>query len=170
MASTATKSAEELAQAYNQAISSSFAVADAGFAQSTATVKIATDAVQTERVEYGKVVEQALGHVRSRGENITAVMQSFAAIPMNGAPAYTPEVKESVNKLIEGEMAFYQAWTKSWMDYLSGIEQRRGAAAKAMVESNAKVVECSQEAVRSAVKYGEAFVEWSQESANGMKS
>lgn len=170
MAGTATKSAEELVQAYNQAISSSFAVADAGIAQSTATAKMAADAVQKERDEYGKVVEQALGHVRARGENMAAVVQGFAAIPMNAAPAFTPEVKESVNRLIEGEMAFYQAWTQGWMDYLAGFEERRTAADKAMVESNAKVVESSQEAVRSAVQYGGAFVDWCQESANGMKS
>lgn len=169
MAGTATKSAEELVQAYNQAISSSFAVADAGIAQSTATVKMAADAVQAERNEYGKVVEQALGHVRARGENMAAVVQGFAAIPMNGAPAFTPEVKESVNKLIESEMAFYQAWTRSWMDYLAGFEERRAAAAKSMMESNETMVESSQEAVRSAVQYGGAFVEWCQESVQGMK-
>ena len=170
MADTATKSAEELAQAYNRAIASGFAVADAGIAQTTASVKLVTDAIQTERDEYGKVAEQALGHVRSRGENVAGVMQSVASIPASGVPSFTPEVKESVNKLIEGEMAFYQAWTKSWMDYLAGIEERRVAAAKSMLEGNAKVVECGQEAVRSAVKYGEAFVDWSQETAKGMKS
>ncbi len=170
MAGTATKSAEELVQAYNQAISNGFAAADAGIAQTTTSVKVATDAIQTERDEYGKVVEQAVGHVRTRGENIAGVMQSFATVPMNGAPAFTPETKESVNKLIEGELAFYQAWTKSWMDYLAGIEERRIAAAKAMLDGNAQVMERSQEAVRSAVKYGEAFVEWSQETAKGKKS
>jgi len=170
MADKATKSAEELAQAYNKAIASGFAVADAGIAQTTAAVKMFTDAVQTERDEYGKAVEQAVTHARARGENLVSMMQSMTAIPKSGAPAFTSEAKESVNKLIESEMAFYQAWTKSWIDYLSGAEARRSAAAQAMLESNSKVIECSQEAMKSAAKYGEALMDWSMESANGMKS
>ena len=67
-------------------------------------------------------------------------------------------------------MAFYQAWTKGWMDYLSGAEARRSAAAQVMLESNAKVVESGQEAMKSAAKYGEALLDWSMESAKGMKS
>ena len=94
----------------------------------------------------------------------------MTAIPKSGAPAFTSEAKESVNKLIESEMAFYQAWTKSWIDYLSGAEARRSAAAQAMLESNSKVIECSQEAMKSAAKYGEALMDWSMESAKGMKS
>jgi len=170
MADKATRSAEELAQAYNRAIASGFAVADAGIAQTTAAVKMFTDAVQTERDEYGKAVEQAVTHARTRGENLASMMQSMTAIPKSGAPAFTSEAKESVSKLIEGEMAFYQAWTKGWMDYLSGAEARRGAAAQAMLESNAKVVESDQEAMKSAAKYGETLMDWSMESAQGMMS
>ena len=170
MADKATKSAEELAQAYNKAIASGFAVADAGIAQTTAAVKMFTDAVQTERDEYGKAIEQAVTHARARSESLASVMQSMTAIPKSGAPAFTPEAKESVNKLVESEMAFYQAWTKGWMDYLSGAEARRSAAAQAMLESNAKLVESGQEAMKSAAKYGEALMDWSMESAKGMKS
>lgn len=170
MADKATKSAEELAQAYNKAIASGFAVADAGIAQTTATVKVFTDTVQTERDEYGKAVEQAAAHARARGENLASVMQSMAAAPKSVASAFTPEAREAVNKLIEGETAFYQAWTKGWMDYLSGAEARRSAAAQVMLESNAKVVESGQEAMKSAAKYGEALLDWSMESAKGMKS
>ena len=69
MADKATRSAEELAQAYKKAIASGFAVADAGIAQTTAAVKMFTDAAQTERDEYGKAVEQAVTHSpRSRRE------------------------------------------------------------------------------------------------------
>ena len=170
MADKATKSAEELAQAYNKAIASGFAVADAGIAQTTAAVKMFTDTVQTERDEYGKAVEQAAAHACARGENLASVMQSMTAAPKSGATPFGPEAKEAVNKLIEGEMAFYQAWTKGWMDYLSGAEARRSAAAQVMQESNAKVVESGQEAMKSAAKYGEALLDWSMESAKGMKS
>ena len=170
MSDKATRSAEELAQAYNKAIASGFAVADAGIAQATAAVKMFTDAAQTERDEYGKAVEQAATHARARGENLAGVMQSMTATAKSGAPAFTSEAKESVSKLIEGEMAFYQAWTKGWIDYLSGVEARRSAAAQAMLDSNAKVVESGQEAMKSAAKYGEALMDWSMESAKGMKS
>jgi predicted Ser/Thr protein kinase len=90
-------------------------------------------------------------------------------MPTSGTPPFTAEAKESVNKLIEGEMAFYQAWTKSWMDYLSGVEVRRNAAAKAVLESNAKMIQSGQEVIESAVKYGESFIDWSMETAKGMK-
>ena len=157
--------AEELMQAYSQAVSSSFAAADAGMAQTTTTVKLITDAIQAERNEYGKIVEQAAGHARTRGETFVGVVQTMAA-----TPPFTPGAKDSVSKLIESEMAFYQAWTKSWMDYLAGVEARRSAAAKAMLESNAKAVDSGQEAMKSAVKYGEAFMGWSMEAAKGVKS
>ena len=42
-------------------------------------------------------------------------------MPVSGAPSFTPEAKESVSKLIEDETAFYQAFTKSWIDYLAGM-------------------------------------------------
>ena len=90
MADKATKSAEELAQAYNKAIASGFAVADAGIAQTTAAVKMFTDTVQTERDEYGKAVEQAAAHACARGENLASVMQSMTAAPKSGATPFTP--------------------------------------------------------------------------------
>ena len=170
MADTATKSAEELVQAYNKAISSSFAAADAGIAQTTSAVKMVTETIQAERDEYGKTVEKSIGHVRARSENMAGVMQSMAAMPTSGTPPFTAEAKESMNKLIEGEMAFYQPLTKSWMDYLSGVEVRRNAAAKAVLESNAKMIQSGQEVIESAVKYGESFIDWSMETAKGMKS
>ena len=170
MADKETKSADELAQAYKKAIASGFAVADASIAQSSAAVKMFSDAMQTERNEYGKAVEQVVGHARTRGENLASVMQGMTTAPSSGATPFGPDAKESVGKLIEGEMAFYQAWTKGWMDYLSGAEARRSAAAQAMLESNAKVVASGQEAMKSAAKYGEALVDWSMESAKGMKS
>ncbi len=170
MADKASKSPEELMQAYNKAVASGFAVADAGIAQTTAAVKMLTDAAQTERDEYGKAVEQVVSHARARGENLASVMQSVTAIPKPGATPFGPEAKESVSKLIEGEMAFYQAWTKGWMDYFSGAEARRNAAAQAVLESNAKMAERGQEAVKSAAEYGEALMDWSMENAKGMKS
>ena len=165
MAGTTTNSAEELMQAYSQAVSSGFGAADAGMAQTTTAVKLITDAIQTERNEYGKIAEQAVSHVRSRGENLAGVMQSIAA-----TPPFTPEAKDSISKLIEGEMAFYQSWTKSWTEYLTGVETRRNAAAKAMLESNAKAVASGEEAMKSAVKYGEAFIEWSMGAPKVTKS
>ena len=170
MASTAPNSTDELMQAYNQAISTGFSAADAGITQATAAVKMFTDAAQTERDEYSKVVEQAVGHTRTRGENFAGAMQTIAATPISGAPSFTPEAKDSINKIIESEMAFYQAWTKSWMDYFAGAESRRNAAAKVMLENNSKTIESGQEAVKSAVKYGEAFIDWSMEAPKGMKT
>ena len=170
MAGKATKSSEELMQAYNQAISGSFAAMDTGMAQAADAVKQITDSAQIERDEYGKAVGQAVSHVRSRSENLAGVMQRMATMPASGVPSFTPEAKESVGKLIEGEMAFYQAWTKGWIDYWTGVEARRSTAAQVMLEGNVKLVESSQEAMKSAAKYGEAFMDWSMENANGMKS
>ena len=160
-----TNSAEELMQAYSQAVSSGFAAADAGMAQATNTVRLITGAVQTERDEYGKVMEQAASHARTRGENLAGAIQAMAA-----TPPFTPEAKDSISKLVEGEMAFYQAWTKSWMDYLTGVEARRNAASKSLLESNAKAVATGQEAMKSAVKYGEALMDWSLEAVSATKS
>ena len=170
MVGTATKSAGELVQAYNQAISSSFAAVNTGVTQTTATMKLFTDMGQAEREQYSKAVEQAAGHARARSENLAAVAQSMAQMPVSGEPPFTPEVRESVSKLIEGEIAFYQAWTKSWMDYLTAAEARRSAANQSMLEGHVKMVESGQEVAKSAAKYGEAFMEWSLETAKGMKS
>ncbi len=160
MAGTTTNSAEELMQAYGHAVSSGFAAADAGMAQATNAVRLITGAIQTERDEYGKVMEQAASHARTRGDNLAGAMKAMAT-----TPPFTSEAKSSVSKIVEGEMAFHQAWTKSWMDYLAGVEARRNAAAKAMLESNAKALASSQEAMQSAVKYGEAFIDWSMGAA-----
>ena len=170
MADKAPSSAEALTQAYNQAIASGFAVADAGMAQTTANVKVIADAIQAERDEYGKAVESAAIHIRTRGENVARVMQGMAAAPGADMADYTAKAKESVGKLIEGEMAFYQAWAKGWTDYLAAAEERRKAAAQAMLAGNARVIDAGQEAVNSAAKYGEALVDWSLDNAEGMKS
>lgn len=170
MADKAPNSAEALTQAYNQAIASGFAIADAGMAQTTANVKAMADAVQAERDEYGKAVENAAGHIRTRGENVASVMQGMSAAPGTDMAAYTAKARESVSKLIEGEMAFYQAWTAGWTDYVAAAEERRKAAAQAMQEGNARMIEAGQVAMQSAAKYGEAFIDWSLDNAKGTKS
>ena len=143
-------------------------------AQGADTAKLFADAIQAERDEYGKAVGQAASHVRARGENLAGVMQGMASTPVAGFPSFNsfvnPEVKESVSKLVEGELAFYQAMTQTWMDYAAGMESRRNATAQAMLESNAKLLQTGQEAAKSAAKYGEALMQWSLENANGMKS
>ena len=97
-------------------------------------------------------------------------MRSFTATPANGEPSFSPEAKESIDKLIQGEMDFYQSFTKSWTDYLTGLEERRSAAAKAMLEGNAKMIESGQEVAKSAAKYGEALMQWSLDNAKATKS
>ena len=175
MADKANNGVEDLVQAYNEAVSSGVAAIDAGMAQTTAAAKVITDAMQSERTEYGKVWEQAADHARKRGESITALFPKVfegttAAEGKPGFPMFSAEAKESVNKIIEGEMAFYQAWTKTWMDYLAGMDSRRSAATQTLLEGNAKTLTSSQDAVKSAVKYGEAIIDWSLESVNASKS
>ena len=175
MTEKANNGVEELVQAYNQAVSSGVAALDAGMAQSSAAAKVITDAMQAERTEYGKVWEQAAGHARKRGESITAlfpkVFEGPAAAPGKaGMPTFSAEAKDSVNKIIENEMAFYQAWTKTWMDYFAGMDTRRSAATQALLEGNAKTITSTQDAMKSAVKYGEAIVDWSLDSLNATKS
>ena len=170
MADSKANSLDGLMQAYNQAISGGFAAANEGIAQTGAAVKLVNDAIQTERNEYGKAMEQAATHARNRSENFVGVMQGMASVPPSPTPSFSPEMKESVNKLIEGEMAFYQALTKGWMDYLAGVESRRNAATRAMLETNARVAESGQAAVKNAAKYGEAFIDWSMEAAKVTKS
>ena len=169
MADKASNSAEELTQAYNQAISSGFAVGNAAIDQATSNAKAITNAVQAERDEYGKAFEKAAGQVRARGESIVGVMQGMAAIPVPTTSTFPDEAKKAFGQLIETEMAFYQAWTKGWTDYFAGVEERRSAAAKAALESNVKVIEAGQEAVKSAVKFGESYVDWTLETAKGKK-
>jgi hypothetical protein len=178
MADKATTGVEGLVQAYNQTISNSIAAVDAGMEQASATVKLMSDAVQKERTEYGKVWDQAGSHARKRNENITSifptVFQGMAASPAAGMPGFipgfSPEAKESMNKIIESEMAFYEVWTKSWMEYLAQMEARRSAASQALLESNSKAIASSHEAMKSAVKYGEAIIDWSLEAAKAPKS
>ena len=170
MADTATNPAQQLTEAYNKVISSSFAAADASIAQAAGTARLLTDVAQVERDEYGKAMKQAADHARTRGENIAAAIQGMAAAPAPTAPSIAPEAKDAFYKLVEGEMAFYQAWTRSWMDYFAGAESRRNAAVKSMVESNAGAMESGQEIVKSAVKCGEAFIDWSMEAAKTAKS
>ena len=50
-----------------------------------------------------------------------------------------------------------------------GLQQNK-ALVNGMIETNAKLAEAGQEVVKSAIKCGEAYVEWSMEAAKGMKS
>ena len=169
MADKATNGTDDLVQAYNRAVESAIGAFDTGVAQATTAVKVLSDATETERAEFGKVLEQGVAQTRKRGENLAAVLpvmfQGFAVKP-GAAPEIGPEVKESVGKLIADETAFYDSMAQSWVQYISGLEQRRGAAAKAMLESNAKVIESGQKAAKGAVEYGEALFGWSVETAN----
>ena len=167
MADNGTNKVEELVQAYNQAVSSGIAAMDAGMAQTTAAVKLMTNALQTERTEYGKVWEAATSQARRRNEDLIAMFPNILQ-GMTAAPG--AEAKESVNNFVESDIAFSQAWMKGWMVYLSGLEIRSSAATQALLEGNAKTVTSGHEAVKSAVKYGEAIIDWSLESAKGTKS
>ena len=48
--------------------------------------------------------------------------------------------------------------------------QQNNALVNGMLETNAKLAEAGQEVVKSAIKYGEACMEWSMEASKGMKS
>ncbi len=48
--------------------------------------------------------------------------------------------------------------------------QQNNALVNGMLEANVKLAEASQEMMKSAIKCGEAYVEWSMEAAKGMKS
>ena len=174
MAEKATNGTDDMVQAYNRAVESAVGAFDTGVAQTTATVKLLADAAEAERREYGKVLEQGAIQARKRGENLAAVLpvmfQGFAVKPGAAAPEIGPEVKESIGKLMEGETAFYQSLSQAWMQYVSGAEQRRSAAAKALMESNARVIESGQKAAKGAVEYGEAVFNWSVEAANAQNA
>ena len=170
MADKATNGTEDLVQAYNKAIECAVGAMDAGVAQATSAVKLMNEAAETERKEFGKVLEQGGIQARKRSENIAVVLpgmfQGFAVKPGAATPEIGPEVKESIGKLIESETAFYESMAQAWVQYITGFEQRRGAATKALMESNVKALESSQRAARGAVEYGEALFNWSLETAN----
>ena len=174
MADKATNGTEDLVQAYNKAVESTVGAVDTSVAQVTATAKLLTDAAEAERKEFGKVLEQGTGQARKRSENLAAVwpglFQGIAATPGSGATPFGPQVQESISKLVESEMAFYESWTQAWMQYMTGLEQRRSATAKGIMESNARVVESSQRAAKGAVEYGGALFNWSMETVNAKKS
>ena len=174
MADKATNGTDELVQAYNRAVESAVGAFDTGVAQATTTVKLLADTAEEERREFAKVVEQGTIQARKRSENLAAVLpvmfQGFAVKPGAAAPEIGPEVKESIGKLIEGETAFYESLSQSWMQYISGAEQRRSAAANSLMESNARVLESSRKAARGAVEYGEAVFNWSMETANAQNT
>ena len=48
--------------------------------------------------------------------------------------------------------------------------QQNNALVNGMLETNVKLAEAGQEVVKSAIKYGETYMEWSLETANGTKS
>ena len=160
----ASDKSKELMEAYNQAISSTFAAADAGIAQGAAAVKVLSAAAEAERQELGKMAAHTADCARARSENLTSAMQGMMT-PSFPAAA---ETKESISKIIEGEMAFYQSLTKSWIDYLTGFESRRNAVAKSVMEGSASAIESGQAAVNSAARYGEAFLDWSFSATPGM--
>ena len=174
MADKNTPKVEELVEAYKEAVSSGIAAIDAGMAQTTAAVKHATDSMETERTEYGKVWERASSKARKRNENITSMFpkafDGMGAAPGTGIPSVSTGAKESVNSFIESEIAFSQAWMKSWMVYLSGLEIRSGAATQALLEGNAKAIASSQAALKNTVKFGETIIDWSLESAKSTRS
>ena len=173
MADKATNGTEDLVQAYNRAVESTIGAVDTSVAQTATTAKLLTDAAEAERQEFGKVLEQGAGQARKRSENLAAVFpslfQGMAVKPGSSATPFGPEVGESISKLVESEMAFYESWTQAWMLYMTGSEQRRSATAKAIMESNAKVVESSQSAAKGAVEYGGALFNWSVETVNAKK-
>ena len=174
MADKATNGTEDLVQAYNRAVESAVGAFDTGVAQATTTVKLLADAAEAERKEFAKVVEQGTNQARKRGENLATVLpvifQGFAVKPGAAAPEIGPEIKESIGKLIEGEAAFYESLSQAWMQYMFDSEQRRSVAAKALMESNAKVIESSRKAAKGAVEYGEAVFGWSVETANAQNA
>ena len=174
MADKATNGTDDLVQAYNRAVESAVGAFDTGVAQAANTVKLLADTSEAERREFAKVLEQATIQARRRSENLAAVLpvmfQGFALKPGAAAPEIGPEVKESIGKFIEGETAFYETLSHAWMQYMFDSEQRRSAAAKALMEGNARVIESSQKAVRGAVEYGEAVFSWSVETANAQNT
>ena len=50
-----------------------------------------------------------------------------------------------------------------------GLQQNK-ALVNGMIDTNVKLAEAGQEMMKSAIKYGEAYMAWSLETANGMKS
>ena len=170
MADKATNGTEELVQAYNKAVESAVSAMDAGVGQATSAVKLLSDASETERKELGKALEQGTIQARKRSENMAVVLpgmfQGFAVKPGAPAPEFGAEFQESVGKLIASETAFYESMAQAWVQYITGFEQRRGAATKALMESNVKALESGQRAARGAVEYGEALFNWSLETAN----
>ena len=174
MATTENRGTEELIQAYNRAISSGFAAMDAGMVQATAAVKAVTDAVEKERAEYGKVVEKTVSHARSRSENLVnmmpAIFQAMTTIPAAGTPRVSAEDRESFGKFLESETAFYQSWTKDWVEYVAGMEERRSAAVKSLLEGNARAMASGQEVASSVAKCGEALLDWSLSTVTAAKS
>ena len=167
MSGKAAKGSEELLQAYKQSIASGFAVMNAGMTQATAAAKLMTEATQTERDEISKVWGQTADQALKCNENLAAVvpgiLSELSAAPFSGSPVLSPEVKDAVGQVIEGEVAVCQAWAQAWIQYLAGVEQRRSAMTQSLLAGNAGTFESGQDVVKSAVKFGEAFMDWSLE-------
>lgn len=174
MADKATNGTDDLVQAYNRAVESAVSAFDTSIAQATTTVKLLADTAEAERREFAKALELGTIQARKRSENLASVLpvmfQGLAVKPGIAAPEIGPEVKESIGKMIEGETAFYESLSRAWMQYIFDSEQWRGAATKALMESNARVIESSQRAARGAVEYGEAVFSWSVETANAQNT
>ena len=50
-----------------------------------------------------------------------------------------------------------------------GLQQNK-ALVNGMIDTNVKLAEAGQEMVKSAIKYGETYMEWSMEGAKGTQS
>ena len=161
MAVTAQEHAEELVKAYNQVIKQGIAVIETGWEQTTAAAKQFAAASQTEMEEAGKTWESAVNQAQSRNEKLTDMLKDPATFPSSGAASFKPETKELVDQLIEGAKSYSQSWT----GYLAGLEKRQVAFLKGLSETNSKIIESSQDLAKSAAVCSEAFLEWSQETA-----
>lgn len=170
MSEKATSGNDELVQAYNRAVENAVGAFDTGIAQAAGAVRLMSEAAETERDELGKALEQGATLARKRSENLATVLpgiwQGIAIRPGAAAPESGSEARDSIGKLVESETSFYESMTEAWVKYVAGWEQRRGAAAVALMESNARVVDANQRAARGVAEYGQALFNWSMETAN----
>ena len=169
MSDKAINGTENLEQAYNRAVESAVGAFDTSITQTTAATRLMSDAAEAERKEFGKVIEQGATVTRQRNESLAAtlpaIFQGFTPKPGATAPEISPDVKESINKLIESESALYESLAQTWHQYIAGSEQRRIAATKALLDSNATLLDAGQKAAKEATAYGQAYINWSLETA-----
>ena len=65
--------------------------------------------------------------------------------------------------------AYGDAVSSGFAAFNLGLQQNK-ALVNGMMETNVKMAEAGQEVMKSAIKYGEAYMAWSLETANGTKS